>query len=241
MHTISPDVDRWSPTTTTYPNAVLGLYGSKSPELSVQGAISILDQPGIGFCGSRKASEQGIEIARDCAEQAVLDGYTVVSGYAAGVDEAAHHAALAAGGRTIIVLPEGINQFRIRRSLKAVWDWDRVLVISGFEPTAVWRAHQAMARNRLIVALSRAMIVIEAGETGGTLDAGRQTLAAQKPLFVVDYAAQHAVGNPLLIAAGGMPLRRSRNTGRANLAELLVRADRDAQLVRTAQTVLALS
>ena len=79
-----------------------------------------------------------------------------------------------------------------------------------------------MERNALIIALSRAMIVIEAGDTGGTLDAGLQTLSVGKPLFVADYENIDTVapGNSLLIGKGATRLRRSRHTGRANLEGL---------------------
>ena len=48
-----------------------------------------------------------------------------------------------------------------------MWDWDRVLVVSQFQPDEPWKAFRAMTRNQLIIALSRVMIVIEAGENGG--------------------------------------------------------------------------
>ena len=49
----------------------------------------------------------------------------VVSGYASGVDIQTHYWALKSGGTTIIVLPEGINKFYIKKELKDVWDWNR--------------------------------------------------------------------------------------------------------------------
>jgi DNA processing protein len=196
--------------------------GGKSPILSTLGNLALLDTPGLGFCGSRKASEKGIAVAVDCAEQAVRAGFTVVSGNAAGVDLAAHRTALAEGGATIMVLAEGIDRFRIRRELRQVWNWERVLVISQFPAEATWQAYRAMERNDVIIALSRALIVVEAGETGGTLAAGLRTLQVGKPLFVADYENIDVVapGNAQLLAKGAMRLRRSRETGRANVASL---------------------
>ena len=203
-----------------YPSALN--LGAKAPVLSALGNLALLDQAGLGFCGSRKASEKGIGVTTDCAEQSVQAGFTVISGNAAGVDFAAHHAALASGGYTILVLAEGIDRFRIRAELRPVWDWTRTLVLSQFVPNAVWQAYRAMARNELIIALSQAMIVIEAGETGGTLAAGLRTLELGKPLFVADYAniEQVAPGNALLLGKGAQRLRRSRETGRANVGAL---------------------
>lgn len=62
------------------------------------------------------------------------------------------------------VLPEGINHFRIKKILAGFWDWNRVLVISQFEPEDSWQTFRAMTRNQLIIALSHAMVVIEASE-----------------------------------------------------------------------------
>jgi DNA processing protein len=178
--------------------------------LSTLGNLDLLDTPGLGFCGSRKASEKGIAVTVDCAEQAVKAGFTVISGNAAGVDLAAHHTALAHGGATI------------RQELRPVWDWARVLVISQFVPQAVWQAYRAMERNDVIISLSRAMIVVEAGKTGGTLAAGLRTLQLGKPLFVAEYEniEQVAPGNAQLLGKGASRLRRSRETGRANVAAL---------------------
>ncbi|CAA7616486.1 putative DNA protecting protein DprA [Magnetospirillum sp. LM-5] len=217
-----PDVVQLVPGAPSYPEAVSMVFGRKSPALWALGNIGLLGLPGIGFCGSRKASEKGMATATDCAEQAAANGFTVISGNAAGVDFFAHEAALRVGGCTVLVLPEGIDHFRIRKDLRAAWDWRRVLVLSQFPPDAAWQAYRAMERNALIVALSKAMIVIEAGATGGTLNAGLATLSAGKPLFVAVYEDMggSAVGNAALLERGGMPLARSRTTGRANLEKV---------------------
>lgn len=206
-----------------YPPVLKQVMGSKAPKtLCCAGNLSLLKQSGVGFCGSRKASEQGLSAARDCASQAAELGITVVSGNAAGVDVEAHYHALANGGTTILVLPEGIESFRIRKVLKPVWDWKRTLVVSQFEPHHGWQAYRAMARNRVIISLSGAMIVIEAGNRGGTLDAGKSTLELGLPLFVAQYEhmSADAEGNDILMKMGGVPLNKLRSTNRANMAKV---------------------
>lgn len=215
-----PSAVRLEPGQPGYP---IGLsHGGKAPVLTTLGNLDLLDTPGLGFCGSRKASEKGVAVTIDCAEQAVIAGFTVISGNAAGVDFAAHHTALAHGGATILVLAEGIERFQVRREMRPVWDWQRALVISQFVPKAVWQAYRAMERNEVIIALSRAMIVVEAGETGGTLAAGLRALQLKKPLFVAEYEniGEVAPGNAHLLDRGASRLRRSRETGRANVAAL---------------------
>ncbi|CAA6603800.1 Putative DNA protecting protein DprA (modular protein) [Rhodospirillaceae bacterium LM-1] len=212
-----PAVFELSPGLARYPESVLAMLGRKAPLLYAQGNLDLLASQGIGFCGSRHASAKGLETAADCAEQAAKDGYVVISGNAAGIDFTAHYSALKAGGTTILVLPEGIDHFRIKKDLQSVWDWKRTLVVSQFEPAAVWKSYRAMERNDMIIALSRAMIVIEAGATGGTLHAGMRTLAVGKPLFVAEYQniEEIAPGNKMLLEKGGLRLARSRTTGRA--------------------------
>ncbi|MBF0356905.1 MAG: DNA-processing protein DprA [Alphaproteobacteria bacterium] len=222
-----PAVFELSPGTARYPESVSEMLGHKAPLLYVQGNLDLLLSQGIGFCGSRHASEKGLETAADCADQAAKDGYVVISGNAAGVDFTAHYSALKAGGSTILVLPEVIEHFRIKKELQPVWDWKRALVVSQFEPAAVWKAYRAMERNDMIIALSRAMIVIEAGAKGGTLHAGMRTLAVGKPLFVADYQNidEIAPGNKLLLEQGGVRLSRSRSTGRAYMERVRTAAE----------------
>jgi len=225
--TDEPSVKQLVPESTLYPEGIRRVIKRQPPILYTLGNSDLLSTPAIGFCGSRKASEQGLETAADCAEQAVNNGITVISGNAAGVDLIAHKTALERNGRTILVIPEGIEHFRIRRPFRKSWDWDRVLVVSQFAPDAVWRADRAMKRNGVIIGLSNLMIVIEAGETGGTINAGLQTLSTGNHLFVANYqdAAPSALGNEKLIALGGQPLRRSKKSGRASFSRILETID----------------
>jgi len=206
-----------------YPQLLLNALGKSAPPLlTYLGNIEILKQKSIGFCGSRNASDKGLEVAKDCASQLAKNNIVIVSGHAAGVDQTTHFAALESGGATIIVLPEGLLNFKIRESLKNVWDWNRVLVISEFSPKAIWTASRAMQRNSTIIGLSIAMILIEAGRTGGSIDAGKKTLAMKRRLYIPVYEGmpESAVGNRILLKNGAIELKKSRSTGKANLADI---------------------
>ncbi len=207
-----------------YPSRVKTVMGKNAPKhLYMKGNKDLLESPSVGFCGSRKSSKKGLKITKDCAEQVASQDIVVVSGNAAGVDLEAHYNSLKAGGKTIFVLPEGMNQFRVKKVLRDVWDWDNILIISQFEPEAIWRNWQAMQRNYLIIALSRVMIAIEAGETGGTLAAGLKTLELRMPLFVADYQNMlpEAKGNAILLNKGASRLAKSRSTNLANLKRVM--------------------
>lgn len=210
-------------TDSNYPYAIKDCLEMNSPTvLSYIGNLELLKLKKIAFSGSRKVSDKGIEIAKDCVEQIVLENGVIVSGYAKGVDFVAHYTALENEGKTIIILPEGINFFTIKSELKSIWDWDRVLVISEFKPTEKWMASRAMKRNDTIIGMSDIIVVIEAGNTGGSLDAGEKTLNYGKPLFVPQYSVipESAFGNEILLRKGAFPIKMSKETAKPNLAKM---------------------
>lgn len=144
---------------------VLGV--SAPPILFVRGNLSIIASKAVGFCGARRASEKGIRVAAESAKLLAADGVNVVSGYAKGVDLAAHRAAMAAGGVTTIVLAEGFLHFRTKGEVKALLDDRNHLVVSEFAPRLPWSGRNAMQRNRTIIGLSDAVVCIESGMRGG--------------------------------------------------------------------------
>lgn len=219
-----PEADYFATLDDKYPQSLLYLLKQNAPTvLSCMGNLDLLAKEKVGVCGSRKASEKGLWIAQDCANQLANNDVCIVSGYANGIDMVAHKTALENGGDTIIVLPEGIDAFQIKHDLQEVWDWNRVLVISEFLPRDVWMASRAMKRNQTIIALSDVMLVIEAGETGGSLDAGLQTLGFGKPLFVPVFSQlpPSARGNEILFSKGAKSLRQKKETSRSNIDGLL--------------------
>lgn len=216
-----------------YPSRVKVIMGKKAPKhLDMVGNIKLLDMASLGLCGSRKADSKSLEIARDCAEQAAQNDVSVISGNAAGVDFKAHFSCLEVGGKTILVIPEGMNHFRIRKDLKPVWDWERVLVISQFESDEPWRGYRAMKRNQLLLALSRVMIVVEAGEKSGSLNTGEEAIKRGIPLYVAQHQDMSAdlQGSQILLQKRARKLSKSRSSNRANLTEVFKNIEEDGTL-----------
>lgn len=206
-----------------YPDDLKRYLSTNTPSvLSYIGNLNLLNKKKVGFSGSRKVSDKGIAITKDCVEQLSEKDICIVSGYAAGVDHIAHYTAIEQGASTIIVLPEGIESFRIKKEFKDIWDWDRILVLSEFMPDDKWTASRAMLRNNTIIGLSDIVVVVEAGETGGSLDAGLKTIERGKYLFVPQYGVvpDSALGNNLLINRGAFPIKMKQETGRANLSKI---------------------
>jgi DNA processing protein len=196
-----------------YPARLLSLK-SPPPLLFYSGDPGLLDVSGVGMCGSRHASPRGLEAARVCGEEVVRQGSVVISGYAKGVDTETHLAALGAGGKTVIVLAEGIQHFRPKRAFREVGlDPKRVLVLSQFAPTQRWTVGAAMTRNSVIIGLGQALVVIEAGETGGTLNAGLQAFQIGRPVLALDFTTGAPTGNRILFEKGAIRIHSRSELG----------------------------
>lgn len=128
------------------------------------------DGPAVAVVGTRRASADGLEVARGLGRGLAAAGVTVVSGMALGIDSAAHEGALQAGGPTVAVLAGGadIPYPRSKRGLHA-----RIrasgAVVSEMPPAFVPRRWCFPARNRIIAGLAGATIVVQAAVRSGSL------------------------------------------------------------------------
>jgi DNA processing protein len=210
--------DALLPDSEGYPEGLRPQHGAP-PVLFTWGGRGLLARPAVGMCGSRDASPRGLEAAAACGEEVASAGFAVVSGYARGVDTETHLAALRAGGVTVIVLAEGVLHFKPKRVFKGLpFDEEHVLAVSQFSPTQAWTSWAAMTRNKVIVAASQALVVIEARDRGGTLDAGIQALRVGRPLLVLDFGTDAPAGNRRLLDQGGIAVR-TRSELRTRLTE----------------------
>jgi DNA processing protein len=145
----------------------------------------VSDDQGVSVVGSRRASADGQRWAKEMAEALVDAGRTVVSGLAAGIDTAAHEAALKAGGRTVAIIGTGINRCYPgeNRDLQ-----DRIgtegLVLSQFWPDAAPSKTSFPMRNATMSGYGRATIVVEAGETSGARIQARLAVEHGRPVIL---------------------------------------------------------
>lgn len=189
--------------TSEYPG-LLRLILNAPVALFCLGRPSLLSAPGVGICGARNVSDDGLRAAAVCGQVAARQGLSAISGYARGVDMVTHAAALNAGGVTVIVLPEGINHFRVKPGeFREAWDTERVLIVSQFAPKQTWSTGNAMTRNSVIIGLSLGLVVVEAGETGGTLAAGMRALELDRQVLTLEFADTPR-GNQILLERGAV-------------------------------------
>ena len=164
---------------------LLARMGDPPGTLWTRGAREAAIAPCIAIVGSRRATPAALRHAHDLARDLANSGVTVVSGLAYGIDAAAHTGALEAG-RTIAVVACGLD-----RTYPAGHDWlaraivDRGFLVSEFPPGTPPLKHHFPRRNRLISALSIAVVVAEAPETSGALITARWALEQGREVFVV--------------------------------------------------------
>ncbi len=176
--------------------------------LWVHGDPSVLRLPAIGIVGTRQPSAHGLASARAIAATCVAEGWVVVSGAARGIDEAAHEAALSAGGRTIGVLPSpapgGLRQGARRLGGQMV---NAGALISDRPPGTPPAAWSFVARNSLLAALTDGLIVVEAPEGSGALITAEAASEFGLPLAFVTapYGAKSAVGGLSWLARAAEP------------------------------------
>ena len=157
-----------------YPRPLADLGEPAPPPLHGAGrreAVERLDpEATVTIVGARRASAYGLRVAEALGRDLALAGVTVVSGMARGIDAAAHRGALAAGGTTIAVLANGPDVVYppLHRRLYA-----EILAagaaISEYPPGTTPRSYFFPARNRIMAALGRAVVIVEASQPSGSL------------------------------------------------------------------------
>ena len=168
-----------------YP-AALGHLALPPPVLSVRGAAEPFRGPAVAVVGSREASEYGLEAAELFARGLAAAGVTVVSGFARGIDAAAHRGALAGGGSTVAVLGCGLGvdyprgHARLGEQIAAAG-----ALVSEFACGTAPRGWHFPVRNRIIAALSAGTLVVEATARSGSLVTARHALDIGREVWAV--------------------------------------------------------
>lgn len=147
----------------------------------------------VAVVGTRKPTQEGVARTRKLVRHLVKDDFTIVSGLAMGVDTAAHGTALEEGGRTIAVIGTPLSfaypkeNFELQEQIA-----DKFLVISQV-PVKRWERQDHRLnrfffpeRNVTMSALTEATIIVEAGETSGTLIQAKAALHQKRKLFILD-------------------------------------------------------
>ena len=159
------------------PIALIG-RGSRSVLAGLSSSLSIV--------GTRNPTQYGLRVAGDFAAGAIDRGWSIVSGGAFGIDSAAHRGALLAEGETIAILGGGVNSIfpggndRLFRQIL-----ENGLLLSEVLPNVHAIPARFLIRNRLIAAISRATVVVEAAFRSGSLRTARDASEIFRPVLAV--------------------------------------------------------
>ena len=193
-----------------YPSLLREIYDSPIT-LYMKGAWEeCLEQPCIAIVGSRRCSTYGqnasMMLARDLAQR----GVTIISGFARGIDAAAHRGALDAGGRTVAVLGTGIDQVYPRDHKKLA---EEILERGGALLTQFPLGTPPVSenfpyRNRIISGLCLGVVVVEAAENSGSLITARLAIEQNREVFAVpgNITSKNSFGTNYLIKGAGAKL-----------------------------------
>ena len=192
LEPVKAEIERWQQSgmrvltvlDSDYPENLRAVH-DRPPLIFVSGRLAPADARSLAVVGARQASERAVRAAGAVAEHLVGRGYTVISGLAAGIDTAAHTAALAAGGRTLAVIGTGLqrsyppqNAALQRRIIR------EGAVVSQFWPDAPPSRRSFPMRNAVMSGISLATVVVEASHTSGSRMQARLALAHGRPVFL---------------------------------------------------------
>jgi DNA processing protein len=159
----------------------------------------------ISIVGTRRADEEALDFAYHLGRQAALQGVVVISGGAVGVDRAAHEGAIDGGGRTVVVLPTGLdspypaaNHELFERAI------DTGCLLTEVEDGASAQRGRFLTRNRLVAALGDSLVVVQAPVRSGALSTARLAQELGRNVFAVPASPwdPRGLGNLRLVCQG---------------------------------------
>ena len=172
-------------------------------------------RPTVAVVGSRKPTTYGRAVSQQLVGELARHGIIIVSGLAIGHDGLAHRACLDAGGTTVAVIGNGLNDIYPHRNQGLAQDIIAAggAIISEYPPDAPVYPSHFLERNRLISALADVVVVIEAGERSGTLNTASHALAQGREVMAVpgNITSPLSRGCNKLIAEGATPILSARD------------------------------
>ena len=179
------------PTDDEYPAALREIYDPPFG-LFIRGEIQPSDNHGIAVVGSRRCTHYGLNATKNLCGQMARAGLTVISGFARGIDTAAHKAAIDAGGRTIAVLGSGLGNIyppENKSLADRIVEENKGAILSEFPIHMSPNKQSFPLRNRIVSGMSKGILVVEAPAWSGAMitanlaaDQGRTVYAVPGPI-----------------------------------------------------------
>lgn len=189
---------------------IIGTIADPPDTLYYSGTLPDARRPAVAIVGTRKPTAYGKEVTHRLAYELAKKGVIIISGMALGVDGIAHRGALEAGGTTIAVLGNGLDDFypRSHRQLGEDIIKSGGAILSEYpEGTPAYPVH-FLRRNRIVSGLSDGIIITEAARRSGTLNTAAHALEQNKEIFVVpgNITSPLSAGCNALLRQGATPV-----------------------------------
>jgi len=154
--------------------------------LYVRGQLAAADAESVAVVGTRKATSYGRQVTEDIAGNLALNGITIISGLARGIDTIAHRAALESGGRTVAVFACGLDIVYPPENLKLAKDILENGALVSEQPLGTKpRPENFPRRNRIMSGLCLGVLVVESGDKSGALITASFALDQNREVFAV--------------------------------------------------------
>jgi DNA processing protein len=178
--------------------------------LYYQGYWDLVCTRGVAVVGTREPSPEGAKRAEKLTRMLCDDGFTIVSGLAAGIDSIAHKTAIAYNAPTIAVIGTPLSSVYPKENADLQAEIARNHLLISQVPVCRysdqdWRINRGFfpERNITMSALTEATVIVEAGETSGTLIQARHALKQRRKLFILDSCFEKGLEWPAKYAAKG--------------------------------------
>jgi DNA processing protein len=154
--------------------------------LIVKGDLSAMTLPSLAIVGTRNPTPYGVRLAQEFAAGFVDREWSIISGGAYGIDSAAHKGALIAEGVTVAVTASGLDSTYPAGNQRL---FDEIAecgaIVTEYLPGSIARPHRFLVRNRLIAALSKGTLVVEAAFRSGSLRTARDAAELMRPVMAI--------------------------------------------------------
>jgi predicted Rossmann fold nucleotide-binding protein DprA/Smf involved in DNA uptake len=189
-----------------YPKSLKTHLKHKCPALFFGvGNIDLLNNPSIGFVGSRDCTQEDIDVTQEYVEAVNKNGFQIVSGAAKGIDSESMLAAIDNGNSAIGIMADSLYRASGSGQWRQALRNNQLVLISPFYPEASFKPQNAMARNKYIYMLSQSTVVVCSSTKGGTWEGAKEDLKqGWVPLLVSTHAEPLQAGNKALLAGGGV-------------------------------------
>lgn len=207
--TFSMKINNISPLDSQYLQG-MGYIADLPSSLYYIGSLPAERRPTVAIVGSRKPTNYGREVTEHIASRLASRGVVIISGLALGIDAIAHRAALEAGGTTLAFLANGLHKIypRTNHSLGQSIVEQGGAIISEYEAGVEPLPFRFLERNRLVSAVSDAVVITEAAARSGTLNTAAHALTQGRDVFVVpgNITSPMSAGCNQLLLQGAEPM-----------------------------------